>query len=121
MNGNNIIVYWNGTAIAAVKSNSIKTKADTIETASPTNGEWKTHIAGRKEWQISVSYLILTDNGVRDLLKTGNTYTIKMKGRNAADSTGVTGTATLTNCDITATRGNLVTGSFQFVGNGPLQ
>ena len=121
MNGNNIIVYWNGTAIASVKSNSIKTKADTIETASPTNGEWKTHIAGRKEWQLSVSYLILTDSGVRDLLKTGNTYTIKMKGRNAADSDGVTGTATLTNCDITATRGNLVTGSFQFVGNGPLQ
>ena len=121
MNGNYILLYLDGVAIASVKSNTIKSKADTIETASATTGEWKTYIAGRKEWQMTTSYLVVADTGVRDLLKVGTTYTIKVKGRNSADATGVQGTAILTACDITATRGNLVQGSFQFVGCGELE
>ena len=121
MNGNYILLYLDGVAIAAVKSNTIKSKCDAIETASPSTGEWKTYIAGRKDWQMTTSYLVVADTGVRDLLKVGTTYTIKVKGRNSADATGVHGTAILSACDITATRGNLVQGSFQFTGNGALE
>ena len=69
-------------------------------------------------WSINVSYLVLAYNGVRELLNVGTTYTLKFRGRNQSDSTGVTGTAILKNCKITATKGNLVQGSFQFVGTG---
>lgn len=120
MNGNDIIVYQNGTAIAAVKTSGVKSGADTIETASATDGQWRQYITGRKEWSISVGYLILANSGVRDLLKVGTTYTLKIKGRGAADSTGVTGTAILSACDIQLDRGKLVSGNFQFKGTGAL-
>lgn len=120
MNGNDIIVYWDGTPIAAVKSDSINTGAETIETSSATNGQWRTYITGRKEWSLKVNYLVLANSGVRDLLKVGTTYTIKVKGRGATDASGVTGSAILTDCTIQATRGNLVTGSFDFKGDGAL-
>lgn len=119
--GNNILIYRNGTAIAGTVSNEIQTGAELIEISSPTSGQWKEYITGRKSWSINVSYLVLADNGVRDLLNVGSSYTLKFRGRNAADNTGVTGTAILKTCKITATKGNLVQGSFQFQGTSSLQ
>lgn len=117
MNGNNIIVLWDGTPIGAAKSGEINSGVDTIEVASSTTGQWRTFIAGRKDWSVSVGYLVLADTGLADLLKVGTTYTIKVSGR----GTGyVTGSAVLTTCKITANRGNLVTGSFAFRGSGAL-
>lgn len=118
--GNNILIYRSGTAIAGTISNEIQSEADLIEISSPTSGQWKEYIKGRKSWSINVSYLVLAYNGVRELLNVGTTYTLKFRGRNQSDSTGVTGTAILKTCKITATKGNLVQGSFQFVGTGAL-
>lgn len=118
--GNNILIYRNGTAIAGTVSNEIQSVVDLIEKSSPTSEDWKEYTDGRKGWSINVSYLVLAYNGVRELLNVGSTYTLKFRGRNQSDSTGVTGTAILKNCKITATKGNLVQGSFQFTGNGPL-
>ena len=120
MNGNNIIVYKDGTAIAGAKSAEISTSVGTIEVASATSGQWREFITGRKEWSLSCGYLITANSGVRDLLTVGTTCTIKVKGRGAADSTGVSGSAIITKCNITASRGNLVQGSFQFQGSGQL-
>jgi len=120
MNGNNILIYKDGTAIAGMKSCEISTSVDTIEVASAMTGTWRARITGRKEWSLSCGYLITANSGVRDLLSVGTSYTIKVKARDAADNTGVSGTAILTQCKITATRGNLVQGSFQFQGTGAL-
>lgn len=120
INGKNILIYRDGTAIAGTVSNEIQSGAEIIEISSPTAGEWKQYISGRKSWSVNVSYLVLANDGVRDLLNVGSSYTLKFRGRNQSDSTGVTGTAILKNCKITATKGNLVQGSFQFTGNGPL-
>jgi predicted secreted protein len=116
INGNNILVYKGGTAIAGVKTDEIQVGCETIEISSPTTGEWRQYIAGRKEWSINVAYLVLATSGVRDVLNVGTTYTIAFKERGAADSAGVSGSAILTTCKISATRGNLVTGSFIFQG-----
>lgn len=121
MNGNNIIVYKDGTAIAGAKSAEISTSAGTIEVASATSGEWREFIAGRKEWSLSCGHLVTTAGDVRNLLTVGSSYTIKVKERSANDNTGVTGTAILASYKITATRGNLAQGSFQFKGSGALQ
>lgn len=121
MNGNDIIFYKNGTAIAGAKSGEISTSAGTIEVASATSGQWREFITGRKEWSLSCGYLITANEDVRNLLVVGTTCAIKVKGRGAADSTGVSGSAIITKCAITATRGNLVQGSFQFQGAGELE
>ena len=120
INGNNVLIYRNGTAIAGTITNEIQTGADLIEISSPTSGQWKEYIAGRKSWSVNVSYLILADNGVRDLLNVGSSYTLKIRGRNATDATGVVGTGILKSCKITATKGNLVQGSFTFQGTSSL-
>jgi len=120
INGNNVLIYRNGTAIAGTISNEIQTGAELIEISSPTSGQWKKYITGRKSWSVNVSYLILANNGVRDLLNVGTSYTLKIRGRNATDATGVVGTGILKSCKITATRGNLVQGSFTFQGTSPL-
>lgn len=118
--GNNILIYRNGVAIAGTVSNDIQCGAELIEISSPTSGQWAEYISGRKNWSINVSFLVLSDSSVRELLNVGSTYSLKFRGRNSADNTGVTGSAILKNCKITATKGNLVQGSFQFTGNGEL-
>lgn len=120
INGNNILIYRDGTAIAGTVSNEIQSGAELIEISSPTAGEWKQYITGRKSWSVNVSYLILANTGVRDLLNVGTSYTLKIRGRNATDVTGVVGTAILKSCKITATRSNLVQGSFTFQGTSSL-
>lgn len=118
--GNNVLIFRNGTAIAGTVTNDIQAGVDIIPIGSPTSGDWKENIAGRKDWSINVSYLVLAYDGIREVLNVGSTYTLKFRGRSSSDSTGVIGSAILKICKITATKGNLVQGSFQFVGNGAL-
>ena len=124
--GNNVLVLAEGTAIASTKSNEIQTDCDVIEISDATDGVWKHYITGRKSWSINVSFLVGSTSvigtaqpGLRDMLCVGNTYTLKFVKRGTTGE-GVTGTAILKTCKITASRGNLCTGSFQFVGSGSL-
>ena len=117
-NGNNIIVYQGSTAIAGTRSNEIRTSCEVIEISSSTQGEWKDYITGRKEWSVNTSYLVSGVTDLSQLLTVGTQYTLVIKGRN--ESSGVSGTAILTGCRITATRSSLVQGSFEFKGVGPL-
>jgi predicted secreted protein len=115
-------------AIAAVKTDEIQSGAELLEISSPSQGAWKQFITARKEWSVNVGYLVISDSalqianatGIQDLLQVGNTFTLKVCGRNDADTTGLTGNAILKTCKITASIGNLVQGSFSFVGTGAL-
>ena len=118
--GNNIIVFMNGTAIAGTKSDEIQVEGETIEVASATNQDWVHRIAGRKSWSLNVGWLVLANQDVRKALLVGSSVTIKIKGRGDTDANGLQGSAIIRTCKITAVRGNLATGSFAFVGNGPL-
>lgn len=118
LNGNNIIIMRDSTAIAGVKSQEIQTEAGTIEIASSSQQTWREYIAGRKGWGLTVGYLLLAAAGLDELLNVGTTYTLVIKNR--AGTKSVSGSAILTTCRITATRGNLVQGSFQFQGTGSL-
>lgn len=127
-NGNNILVYKSSTLIAGMKSNDIQVDADLIEISSPATGDWKQYITGRKSCSLTVGYLVMADsalgvsgsNGVRDLLQVGNSFTLHFKSRGATDANGVSGTFILKTAKITAQRGALVQGSFQFVLTGAL-
>ena len=118
INGNNIIVYQGSTAIAGTRSNEIETDCEVIEISSSTQGEWREYIKGRKEWGVTTSFLVAGVADVTTLLNIGTTYTLVFKGRN--EESGVSGSAILTKCRITATRFNLVQGSFTFKGVGSL-
>lgn len=118
MNGNNILIYKDGTLIGAVKGHDISTDSDTIEVSTPSSGQWKTYIKGRKSWEVSVNYLVTAASDLGALLNVGGTYTLKIQARDS--QTYVSGSAILTSCKITASRSNLVKGSFTFRGTGAL-
>ena len=126
-NGINILVYKGGSLIAGMRTDDIQTSCEMEEISSPSNGAWKAFIPGRKEWSISIGYLVFPSSalgisggsGIKDLLQVGSSYTLTFQARNS-NSDKVSGTAYLKVCKITATVGSLVTGSFQFVGSGEL-
>ena len=117
--GNNILIYRNGTAIAGTISNEIQSGAEIIEISSPTSGQWKEFIAGRKSWSVNVNFLVLAASDITYSLLVGESYTLIFRPR-VISTGGVKGTAILKTCKITATKGNLAQGSFQFVGSSQL-
>lgn len=126
MTGKDIIVVLsqNGTALAStmIRSQDIQTAADTIEKSSPTQQDWKEFIAGRKEWSITVNYLMLAASKITDLLYIGQTFDVTVKNVTAAGVTpvAVTGKAIMTTVKQVATVGTLAQGTFTLKGTGPL-
>lgn len=120
--GNDIIVFKNGTAIAGTRSDEITVGCETIEIASATSGSWREHIAGRKNWSVTVNYLLPYRFMVHDhLMQVGNTYTLIIKPHDDDASVYyLTGTAILTQCKITATKMQLIQGTFTFLGSSEL-
>lgn len=117
-NGKNILITTtSGTSpFAAVKSIEIQTEGTQLEKASPDSDQWRDYDAHRKGWSFTTGYLATR---MADLLKVNEKYNIKVYDAN--DNTNyVTGTAMLRICKIDANTGNLVVGSFQFIGCGPL-
>ena len=110
----------NGQAIAGTKSDELQVDSETIEIASATDQAWTHYISGRKSWSLTVGWLVLANQDVRKVLLAGSVVTIKLKGRGDTDANGLQGSAIISKAKITAIRGNLATGSFAFVGNGPL-
>jgi predicted secreted protein len=117
-----VILSQNNTALAStcIKSQDIQTKAEAIEVASSTQQDWKEFIAGRKEWSLTVSYLVLSSAKVADLLYTGQVFDISIKEVGSSSSL-LTGTALMTAVKQVASVGNLCQGSFSLQGSGPLR
>ena len=124
-NGNTVLVYFLVgnvyAAVGGIKTNSIEHGTDLVEVSGPTTGKFKEYITGRKDWKITINYLVITDDGIRDILRVGQTFTLQFKPRNEnVNMYGVQGNAIMKNCEITATRGNLIKGNFVFQGTGEL-
>ena len=118
INGNNILIYIDGAAVAGTKSNEIQSNRELIEIASPTSGEWREFIAGRKDWGFSISWLVSSHSDIQQLLLSAGVVTVRIVGR--GQSLGLTGSAIVQTCKMTFTRGNLAQGSLQLKGSGPL-
>ena len=118
MNGSKIFISLGGsTPFAGTKTNNIRVGSETIEIASLSQ-DWKTYIAGRKDWSCSIDWLLSSGGNLSSLLMAGQTYTINII---CADGGSLTGSAICTEADIKATLGSLAQGSFQFQGSGELQ
>ena len=130
LNGNILIVLVDGHAIAGTKTNEIQVESELIEIASATQGSFREYLTGRKQWQVTVNYLLMyasyqvirtyPDAHLTDVFLVGNSYTLKFTNRVGTLPVTLKGTAILRTCKITATRGNLIQGTFTFVGNGAL-
>ena len=118
INGNNILIYVNGAAVAGTKSNEIQSNRELIEIASPTSGEWREFIAGRKDWGFTIAWLVSSHSDIQQLLLAAGTVTVRIVGR--GETLGLTGSAIVQTCRMTFTRGNLAQGSLQLKGSGPL-
>lgn len=104
--------------IAACKSCDLEIECEAIETSSPTNGKFRTFMAGQKTWHATMSYLVVALKSMVDL--TGVELTLKVKNT-TSDTDYLVGKAICTKCKITATTGSLVQGSFVFQGSGELK
>ena len=132
LNGNIILVQVDGHTIAGTKTTEIQVDSELIEIASATQGDYREFIVGRKQWQVTVNYLLMyatyqtmftyPNAALTDALLVGNQYTLKFKNRANHYDQPITlkGTAILRTCKIDARRGNLIQGTFTFVGNGAL-
>ena len=105
-------------AIAAAKSCTIITRADTIENSSPASGTARTFVPGRTSWEVTVSTLVLSISGI--ILRRGQTYTLSWKERNETFYTAYMGTAICTEAQIVGSEGNLAQGSIRFLGSGDI-
>lgn len=118
--GKNIKIYAgaSGTTpiIAMAKSCVVNKRSDLIETASASNQTSREYVAGREEWDVSLNHLVSSEAPVEGLLKVRGTYTIRL----VIGSTTLQGTAICNEANVTATTGNLGTGSIKFKGSGPL-
>lgn len=103
--------------IAGAKSCTVSRKCDLNEKASASNQSSKEFLAGRSEWEVSISHLITSGAPFEGLLKEGNTYTLRIVIGNTTHQ----GTAICTQADLGAAVGSLATGSVHFKGTGPLQ
>ena len=106
-----------GQRIGAAKSCDIVVNTDEIETASADNGQWRTYIKGRSDWEMTVSVLV-TD--VVSVLNSGVEATMTCQIAGKPGKTYLTGNVICTSARIIGTVGNLTTGAYKFRGNGEL-
>lgn len=104
--------------IAGSRSCEIQKERELIETASPMSGTARTYIPGRTGWSISLSTLVTSPATDLSKLDGNEPVTIKVKVRGG--SVILTGQAFFKRCVISAALGNLVKGSFELQGTGPL-
>lgn len=111
--------YSGSSIVAAARTCEVSVQSDIIETATPTSGIFRTYISGRKDWLVSVGYLVASEDGAGILLNVGDTVHIRIL-YTAAD-VWLHGYAIIQQCHITANIGSLAQGSFVFKGSGPLE
>lgn len=112
------MIYRDDVLIAGTRANELQVGCETIEIASETTADWREYIAGRKDWQMSVSTLLSTTADLEDALTIGTVVRLVFRDREGTD--GVQGRAIVEQYKATANVGDIVKGSFQFKGTGAL-
>jgi predicted secreted protein len=119
MNGNKIMLMKDGVAVAAVVTHDVQTEADQLEVAGSGQGQWREYVAGRKRWEVTANYLVVSSAMILGLLQNGQTFAMKSYQRDSMYN-NVHGQAELQQCRIDATKGALVNGYFKFRGTQDL-
>ena len=104
--------------VACAKSCEINTSCDIIEISTTSESLWREYISARKDWTVTVGYIVTTDDFAPSMLRIGEKVTLRFTER----GTGAVlqGDALIKNAKAVATIGSLTTGSFSFQGTGEL-
>ena len=117
LQGNNLIIYVDGVAVAAAKSCTVTMEVGSIDTAG--SGRTKASMPTVKDWSVKTSVLVTSLNGHFALNgKVRLSVAVVDNGETTTDR--MTGEAIVTSANVTAAVGNLVQGSFSFKGTGQL-
>lgn len=124
LHGRNLLImqHTQGTTdtpvVACAKSCEVNTSCDTIEISSTNNNIWREYVSGRKDWSVTLSYIVTDDDFAPSMLRIGEKVTLRFTER----GTGAVlqGDALIKNAKAVATKGSLTTGSFSFQGTGEL-
>ena len=109
------------TIIAGTRTTEIDSSVGMQEVTSPTTGDSEEFLPQRNKWGITTGWLFIADDMVLNLLRVGQKVKLHIATRRIRTETPrLTGYAWIQTCRITANTGNLVQGSFQFQGTGPL-
>ena len=118
LQGNNLIIYIDGVAVAAAKSCTVTMEVGSIDTAG--SGRTKASMPTVKDWSVKTSVLVTSLNGHFALSgKVRLSVAVVDGGEITTDR--MTGEAIVTNANVSAAVGNLVQGSFSFKGTGALE
>ena len=118
LQGNNLIIYVDGVAVAAAKSCTVTMEVGSIETAG--SGRTKASMPTVKDWSVKTSVLVTSLNGHFALSgKVRLSVAVVDGGEITTDR--MTGEAIVTNANVSAAVGNLVQGNFSFKGTGALE
>lgn len=120
MKGNDLILTDSGGQLYASKSCDLVVQGEYIEIATANTAQWREYIAGRKDWSISISYLVSEQKIKSDAAMVGQKLSVSIGRRSGQDVELLHGSAIVSEWRITGTRGNLVQGSFTLKGTGPL-
>lgn len=116
--GKDIVIFENGTPIAASRSCDINFVCDAKEVSSPYHGSWRSYIRGRKGWSVTINYLVTS---LKDkLVHVGSSVTLSLGTTESGEMTAdrLVGQAECIEARVTATVGNLSQGTWIFRGNG---
>ena len=118
LQGNNLIIYVDGVAVAAAKSCTVTMEVGSIDTAG--SGRTKASMPTVKDWSVKTSVLVTSLNGHFALNgKVRLSVAVVDNGETTTDR--MTGEAIVTNANVSAAVGNLVQGNFSFKGSGALE
>ena len=118
LQGNNLIIYVDGVAVAAAKSCTVTMEVGSIDTAG--SGQTKASMPTVKDWSVKTSVLVTSLNGHFALNgKVRLSVAVVDNGEMTTDR--MTGEAIVTSANVSAAVGNLVQGNFSFKGSGVLE
>ena len=118
LQGNNLIIYVDGVAVAAAKSCTVTMEVGSIDTAG--SGRTKASMPTVKDWSVKTSVLVTSLNG-HFALNGKVRLSVAVVDNGEATTDRMTGEAIVTNANVSAAVGNLVQGTFSFKGSGALE
>ena len=103
LNGKRFMLSKNGVAVAAVVTNDVETKAESIERASSTQSKYREYVAGCRRWTMTCEWLMVSSAMMVGLLHAGQTFAISCYDSINA-TRNVHGVANLEQCVIISKR-----------------
>lgn len=123
-NGTSLLVYVDGTAVAHATSHTLNVSADMIDATTKSSAGWKDILPGLREWSIDAEGLVAWDatEGVEEAFAdiTGRTQVVVKFSTEVTGDARFTGSAYVSQCNISAPLEDVVSYSISFAGDGAL-